>query len=287
MTIYADQMFFENFVMNYVILYITSKFSGIKSKWYRSSISATIGAVYVILSYIFNFYNSQIIVTKFALATVMVLVAFKIRNIKDFFKAFAFFLGVTFLIGGASFGLAFLLNFTMISDGGVLYVEEFPIVMVVLGSALSIIIVKWTSVFLRKKLNVEELIYNIEIKILGKTLSTEVFLDSGHNVKDTFTGYPVVIIQNDKLEKIVPAYIIKDMKENNFEFEGKWKERLCIIPISTVNSENGVLIGFRADECIIHTKNGNIYLNKVVVAGCERQLDNDGKYFGLIGNVFS
>ncbi len=286
MTIYADQMFLENFVMNCVILYITSKFSGIKSKWYRFMISAAIGAVYVILSYVFNFYNSQIVVAKFILATVMVLAAFKIKSMKDFFKAFVFFLGITFLIGGASFGLAFLLNFTMISEGGVLYVEEFPIVMVILGSVLCIIIIKWTSVFLRKKLNVAELIYNIKIKIFDKTLSTEVFLDSGHNVKDTFTGYPVVIIQNDKLEKIIPPYVVKDIKGNNFELGGKWKERLCIIPISTVNSENGVLIGFRADECIIYAKNGNICLNKVVVAGCERKLDNNGKYFGLIGNIF-
>ena len=57
LTIYADQMFLENFIMNFLILYMTAMFSRVEYKWYRVGIASAVGAVYVILSYIFYFYD--------------------------------------------------------------------------------------------------------------------------------------------------------------------------------------------------------------------------------------
>jgi len=179
LTIYVDQMFLENFIMNFIILYITSKLSGNQSKWYRLSIGAGIGALYVILSYIIGIYNSQIISTKILLSIVMVFSSFNIRKVNEFFKVFCFFLGITFFIGGASFGLAFFSNAVMISEGGILYVEEFPVLMIAIGSTVAIIIVKWTYIFLKRKINLKELLYNIDIKLFDKNISTVAFLDLG------------------------------------------------------------------------------------------------------------
>lgn len=281
MTIYVDQMFLENFIMNYIILYITAKFSGVQTRWYRLISGAVIGAIYVIGSYIFGFYNKQLIIAKILLAVIMLVSSYKIKNIKNFFKALVFFFGITLLIGGASFGLAFLTNAYMISEGGVLYVEEFPVLILVLASITSIIIIKWIGIFLKSKINLKKLLYNMEIRIFERKISTTVFLDSGHNVKESFTGYPVIIVEKTILKELIPDEIIDKIEKNNFEFEEKWKRRLRIIPISTVSDKNEVLIGFRVDEGIINDK----YIKKLIVVGCDRKLDSEDNYFALMGNI--
>jgi len=285
LTIYIDQMFLENFIMNYIILYSTSKFSGIQSKWYRISIGAIIGAIYVILSYIFNFYNMKFIGPKILLSVIMIFSSFSIKNIKTFFKIFIFFFGITFFVGGASFGLAFLLNASMIKEGGVLYVEEFPVMMIVFGVVASIIIIKWSCVFLKKKINLKELIYNIEISIFDKKLSTTVFLDSGHNVKERFTNYPVIILEKNILKKVIPNEIMEKIEKSDFEFEEKWRKRLRLIPISTVSDKNEVLIGFKVDEGIIYNELENKQIKNLIIVGCDRKLDKEDKYFALMGNI--
>lgn len=285
MTIYVDQMFFENFIMNYIILYATSKFLGKQEKWYRLIVGAIIGALYVIFSYIFLFFDKPFIVPKILLAICMVILSFKIKNIKEFFKIFITFIGITFLIGGASFGLAFLANVSMISEGGVLYVEEFPIQMIALGTVVSITIGKWLFVILKNKVNLKKFLYNIEITLCDKKLSTIAFLDSGNNAREVFTGYPIIIVEKNILKEIIPAEIIDKIEKNNFEFDEKWRRRLRILPISTVNSKNDTLIGFKADEGIIHIEEGDKHIKNVIVAGCDRKLDCEGKYFALIGNI--
>lgn len=285
LTIYADQMFLENFIMNYIILYAVSKFSDKPGKWYRLALSATIGAIYVISSYVFGFYDKQLVGAKLLLAVVMIFTAFDIKNVKDFLKKFLFFLGITFLIGGVSLGLAFLTNLSMIQEGGILYVEEFPVLMLAIGGVVGTIIIKWMCVFLKNKVNTENFLYSIEIKIFDKKILTTVFLDSGHNVYERFTGYPVVIIENRLLEELVPNEILHKVKQSDFDFEDKWKRKLRVIPISTVSNKDEVLIGFRVDECVIHTSSENMYIRNLIVAGCDRKLDNNDKYFALMGNI--
>jgi len=285
LTIYVDQMFLENFIMNYIILYATSKFLGKQEKWYRLIIGATIGALYVIASYVFLFYINPCIIAKILLAVSMVVASFKIKNIREFFKLFVVFIGITFLIGGASFGLAFFANVSMIAEGGVLYVEEFPILIIALGCVSTFIIGKWLFILLKSKINLKKLLYNIEIKILDKTISTIAFLDSGHNAREAFTGYPVIIVEKEILESLIPGEIIEKAEKSNFEFDEKWKRRLRILPISTINSQNDMLIGFKTDGCVIHTESEDKYIKNIIVSSCRKKLDSEDKYFALMGNI--
>lgn len=283
LTIYVDQMFFENFIMNYIILYATYKFSNIKTKWYKLLASASIGSIYVIGSYIFDFYSKPLIIVKIALSVVMVCVAFDIFNIRTFFKAYLFFVGVTFFIGGAGFGLAFFTNTVVISEGGILYVDEFPIVMIAVGMAIALAIARWLFEFFKLEFNVEKLLYQIEIKVFERKILLTALFDSGHNTKDPISGTPVVIIEKEMLKELMPDETFEKICKNDFDIDEKWKKRVRFIPISTVSSENELIIGLKADECLIHMKSGEKVISKVIVAGCDRKLDKDGKYCALIG----
>lgn len=286
MTIYIDQMFFENFIMNYIILYITSKFSGVESKWYRFVVGAIVGAIYVISSYIVGFYDKPLIWAKIILSIVIVVVSFKMKNIKDFFKAILFFYSVTFFIGGVSFGLAYFLNVSMILEGGILYVDEFPIIMVALGTMLTVIIGKWMMILIKSKVNFEEILYEIEITLYDKSIKLIALMDSGNSAKEPITGNPVVIIENSFLYDLVPKDVLDKIEKDDFEVEDKWKKRIKLIPLSTVNSENKIMKGIKVDSLIVTVKEDKKCINNIVVVGCNKKLSKEGKYQALIGNVF-
>jgi len=283
LTIYIDQMFFENFIMNFIILYIVSKFLKISSKWYRLSIGASIGAIYVILSYIIGFYNSTLVVSKIILSVVIVFSSFKIKSFSEFFKILIFFYSVTFFIGGISFGFAYFFNVSIIKEGGVLYVEEFPIIMVAFACMLTLIIGRWIVFLFKNRVSVEEFLYEIEIRLFDKNISTKILMDSGNNVKEPFTGYPVLILENEILKEIVPSEIILMIKKDEFLLEDRWKKKIRIIPVSTINLDSELKVGFKLDEARIYNK-GKI--ENLIVVGCDKKLSKDNEYHGLIGNVF-
>lgn len=283
MTIYADQMFFENFIMNYIILYVTAKFCGIEFKWYKLSIGAVIGAVYVIFSYIFLFYNEPFILGKVLLSVAIVYSSFFPREIKQFAKLLICFYAITFFIGGISFGLAYFFNVVTINEGGILYVEEFPVIFVAIGSCFAFIFGKYIVTFIKTRKRVKEFLYKLKVKLLGKQFEIDVLYDSGHNVREPFTNYPVIIVEKDAIRNIVSSDVYESIKLGNGEMPAEYKNKIRIVPISTISSDREILIGFKADECNICKTEGEESIKNAIIAICDKKLSKNGDYAGLIG----
>lgn len=284
MTIYADQMFVENFIMNFIILYMTARFCSMDVKWYKLSTGASIGAIYVIFSYVFLFYNNPMILAKIVLSFLMVYVSFIPKNIKTFFRMLTYFYIITFFIGGISFGIAYFFNVVTIYDGGILYVEEFPVILVAIGSLVAFILGKYIISFIKYRKKMEGSIYKIKIKIMGESLELNAFYDSGHNVREPFTNYPVVIIEKSVLRDIIPNKIIKNIENDSFDFNNEWKSRLRVIPVSTVSNEKNVLPGFKLDEFLICIDSEEKEIKNVIVAICDKKLSKDDSFNVLLSS---
>ena len=155
--------------------------------------------------------------------------------------------------------------------------------MVAFACMLTLIIGRWIVFLLKNRASIEEFLYEIEIILFDKKVKTKVLMDSGNNVKEPFTGYPVLILENEILKEIVPSEIIFMIKKDEFLLEDKWKKKIRIIPVSTINLDSELKVGFKLDEAIIHNK-GKI--DNLIVVGCDRNLSKDNEYHGLIGNVF-
>lgn len=263
---------------------MTARFCGIDARWYKLSIGSSIGAIYVILSYVFLFYNDPMILAKIVLSFLMVYVSFTPKNIKTFFRMLTYFYVITFFIGGISFGIAYFFNVVTIYDGGILYVEEFPVILVAVGSFVAFILGKYIVSFIKYKRKMEGAIYKIKIKIMEESLELKAFYDSGHNVREPFTNYPVVIIEKNILKGIIPNEIIKNIEEDNFEFNDKWKSRLRVIPISTVSNETSVLPGFKLDEFGIYIDSEEKEIKNVIIAMCDKKLSKDGSFNALLSS---
>lgn len=284
MTIYADQMFLENFIMNFIILYMTARFCGIDARWYKLSLGSSIGAIYVILSYVFLFYSDPMILAKIVLSFLMVYVSFIPKDIKMFFRVLMHFYIITFFIGGISFGIAYFFNVVTIYDSGILYVEEFPIILVAVGTLIAFISGKYVIAFIKYSRQMKGLIYKIKIKIMTNSIELNGFYDSGHNVHEPFTNYPVVIVEKNAIKNIVPEEVIKNIENDNFDFKDEWKSKLRVIPIATVTNGKTMLPGFKTDEFYVYIDGKEKIVKNVVVSICDKKLSKDGSFEALLSS---
>ena len=110
MTIYLDVVFLENVCMNSIILYASGIVTKTNCKFFKILISASIGALYSVGTYLTNSYIYLNLVSKVLLSVTMIYVAFTPKNFKMLFKFIVIFYLTSFVFGGCAFFLLYYLK---------------------------------------------------------------------------------------------------------------------------------------------------------------------------------
>lgn len=290
MTIYMDVVLFENLCMNYIILFGSAYIIKIKIKHIRIICSSILGAIYAILAYtgIFPLYSN--IVVKILLSVAMIYIAYRPKNIKGALKELIVFYLVSFALGGCAFALLYIVRpqDIFVKDG--VFIGTYPIKITLLGGILGFIITYISFKIVKTRMSKKELIYRIQIEIKGKTLETNVLLDTGNMLKDPISSTPVVLIEKSKLYEILPSELIENAKDmiggdfkSNELIDKEYLTRLRIIPFTSVGKQNGMMMGIKVDKIKIITDVDEILNNNVIVCIYEKEFSKKGNYFGIIG----
>ena len=289
MTIYIDLIFFENIIMNSIIIYATSLIVKSKVKIIRLILSATIGAIYSIALYITNMKIYTSIFSKFVLSIVMMYVAFKPQKVKKLCKQTIIFYLTSFIFGGVALYLVYYLNPEEILIKNGMYVGEYVLKVIILGAIFACIIVKISINLIKSKIKCSYC--KITIKLNEKEITTQAMIDTGNLVKEPITNAPVVIVESSLLEGIIPREILKNLDNilcgnlNNIsqELQDIYISKLRCIPFSSLGKENGMLVGIKASQIIVENED-EIKVNKNIVLGIyDKSLTKKGEYRALIG----
>lgn len=289
MTIYIDLIFFENIIMNSIIIYATSLIVKSKVKIIRLILSATIGAIYSIALYITNMKIYTSIFSKFVLSIIMMYVAFKPQKVKKLCKQTIIFYLTSFIFGGVALYLIYYLKPEEILIKNGMYVGEYVLKVIILGAIFACIIVKISINLIKSKIKCSYC--KITIKLNEKEITTQAMLDTGNLVKEPITNAPVVIVESSLLEGIIPIEILKNLDNilcgnlNNIsqELQDIYISKLRCIPFSSLGKENGMLVGIKASEIIVENED-EIKVNKNIVLGIyDKSLTKKGEYRALIG----
>ena len=152
MTIYIDLIFFENIIMNSIIIYATSLIVKSKVKIIRLILSATIGAIYSIALYITNMKIYTSIFSKFVLSIIMMYVAFKPQKVKKLCKQTIIFYLTSLIFGGVALYLIYYLKPEEILIKNGMYVGEYVLKVIILGAIFACIIVKISINLIKSKI---------------------------------------------------------------------------------------------------------------------------------------
>lgn len=288
MTLYIDLIMLENIIMNYIIILATGIICKIKVKQIRIVLSSILGAVYAIIIYLINLkiYTNQI--TKLIISICMIYIAFDSTNIKTMLKQLIIFYLTSFCFGGAAYYLLYGVNPNLIKSINGILVGTYPIKIAILGGILGFFIINIAFKIVKNKLTKTDMLYDVEIFYKENKTKIKVILDTGNLLTSPITNIPVLIVEADKLNKIVPKDILQNIDELISKgilekMSEELKTRCSIIPFSTIGKNNGIILGFKPDYIKIYTNEGEEIRKKVIVGIYNNKIVKSGLYSGLIG----
>ena len=187
---------------------------------------------------------------KLVTAFLMITITFGIKPFKNLLKKLFWLFAISFIFGGAMFAIYMIFDTDMlIYTNGIVYFDvdvTFLVVCSVFSYIVITVIVKFTD---KKAPKCQE--YYVTIQQNGKTVSDTALMDTGNNLREPFSSYPVVMVE----KALFRQFSIPD-------------DKFRLIPVTTVNGDS-LVKAFRPEFLQIN----NYKTNKVYIGESAMSLD--------------
>jgi len=292
MTIYLDIVFLENVCMNYIILFATAIIFKNKPKYLRIIISSILGGMYAIVSLFKSFEIYSGMWFKILISILMVYIAYNPNNFKELIKRLMLFYLTSFAFGGCAFALLYFIKPQEIFMKNGLYIGTYPIKVALLGGFIGFCLIINTFKIIKNKINKRDIYCSIEIEFNNKKIITRSLIDTGNMLRDPISGMPVIVVQKDLLEEMIPKKILdnldniidgEDLNVFNIIENSKLKNKFRLIPFSSLGMQHGLIVGFKAQNVRIQYNEEIIMLKKVIIGIYTKKLSKNNAYTALIG----
>lgn len=198
---------------------------------------------------------------------------------------------MTFIFGGAAFGLYYFFKDLGIMKNGVFYIKNYPIKILAMASFLVIMSSRFLWSLIQLKFTREELLFEISVSFGEGKVLTQALLDTGNALYDPVSNSPVVVIEYGELKRILPCEVkaifdnyLEDDLENMTEYisTSSWLDRFRLIPFTALGKTNGMLIGFRPDIVEVFIGESWVETSRVVVGVYNNRLSKTESYHALM-----
>lgn len=200
MVVYVEVLIGENFLMNYIVAFLTAKLLVLNVKYINLLLCAGFGCAYCVLLYPLEMNFLDNIIAKIIFSFFMCFCLCKEKSVKNIAKTFFGLYLVTIIFGGTLMLCASLLGINLSLSGGTLLSG------ISFSYLLLIFFVLITGIFyiikIAKKVKLKKsFIYDVVILNGGKTAEFKGFLDSGNNICDAL-GNGGIVIEKTIADKI-------------------------------------------------------------------------------------
>ena len=286
-TIYIDVLISINLFINYFLLLSVAKILNLKVIRKRLVLASFVGAVYSLIIFLPKINSIFSLVIKLVMSASIVILAFRWVNIRLFSKIIMIFYGINFLFGGFIFCLWYFITPSGIFiNNNMIYLNLSPTFLIFTTFA-SYIIIRLFDRFCGHKNGILT-DHEVLIEFKNKSIILKGKVDTGNNLREPFSGLPVVVAQYKFIEKILPESIkeyfcVCNMMMNSQEkilYDIQKFKDFRLIPFKTV-SGSGLLPAFKSDYIKILTSNNQSIKKEAYIAVCKEKIFND-EYHALI-----
>ena len=289
MIVYLDIIFFENVLMNYIIIFTTGMI--LKNEFKRRNVllASCIGAIYSILMYLNILKIISNFIMKIILSIVIIKIAFNPKKRKTFFKYLLIFYLVSFIFGGCIFALMYIVKPQYIQIRNGVFVGTYPIKIAIAGGIVAYVVTQISFKMIKTKINKKDMIYTLEIFYKEKSIQIHGMLDTGNLLKDPITGTPVIIVQKDKLLNLFSQNILNNIEKilgGDVKFtidEEEIFSKVRILPFSSIGNENGMLVGIKVDYINILIDETSKKMKDVIIGIYNKKITKNDEYSAIFG----
>ena len=286
MTIYIDVVFLENLVMNSIILIASGIILKKELKPIRILLASSFGAVYTIIGYVSVLEIYSNLVLKIILSILIIYVAFNPQTVKQLWKEILIFYLTSFVFGGVAFALLYFVRPQDILMKNGLFIGTYPLKIAFLGAIVGFIILQTALKSIKTRFHKKDMFCEIEIEIEGNTQKAIAMIDTGNLLKEPITGMPVIVVEQEKMEKLIPEMIhhAEEIIQGNTQMlKDSEITRLRVIPFQSLGKENGLLLGIKPDRIFIRLEEEEKQEKEVMIGLYPKKLTKNGAYQALIG----
>ncbi|WIV11235.1 sigma-E processing peptidase SpoIIGA [Proteiniborus sp. MB09-C3] len=290
MYIYAEYLLLENMIINYILLYLTKKFTKTEANNIRVLLASFIGAIYSLVIFFPSLRFMTKFIIKFSVSILIIIVAFNPVKIKKFIRLIATFYVMAFIFAGASLALFYLADVKAYAGNGIFYIRDFPVKMLVLAVSISYILIKIVWGYIQSILTKNKIYMPIVVGLNNKSVEVMGLIDTGNLLRDPLTQTPVIIIQFSAIKDLLPKEvqsIFEKYKENDLQaiseimVENASSLKFRLIPYKSLGKENGMLIGFKPDNVIVKDDEDKSFCD-IIVGIYNNNLASDDNYVALL-----
>ncbi|MBQ7466505.1 MAG: sigma-E processing peptidase SpoIIGA [Clostridia bacterium] len=276
MEVYIEYVIIDNLIIDMLVLLCIKATMKLNAKFWRLFLSASFGTAFACAMPLLQFSNAILLPLKLLVGVVMVLIIAKYSRIKEFLFAYLLLLIYTILFVGACI-VTLLLFGTDIEHLARGYSSEFPVSIVILMVAFYVAIIISIAKYLTRKRDISPYIKNISLKIAGRTLNINGFVDTGNNLIDQKTGLPVMILSLSCLEKYFTSQQIQSLmlgcKDKSLPFKD-----VHTTSYGTLSGQDRKMIVFSSDGLCIKQNEGEYKTNNFLVGVTYRKFNDAIKY---------
>lgn len=250
--IYVDVLFVVNFFITFLLLLLTAKLTKQKEKPLRLTAASALGGAYALIILAPRLPSAVLWLTKAAAALVLVLIAFGFCNLKKYLQSFLMFLFSNFVFLGIIAGGWMLLKpDSVVIKNSTVYFDISARALLIIALAAYLIAVVIIRLHDRRADKKE--IYDVTVETHGKRVHLYAFADSGNNLVEPFSAYPVIIAK----KSLFPD-----------------TETQRVIPYETVGGE-GMLTAFKPEKVVVASSGNQIEIENVYIALSDRIKNED------------
>ena len=197
-TLYIDVLFFINFFMDFLSLFLVGGFMNTPRRLFRLVLSAGIGAVYAAVDVLFPGAPVVSFLIGLAVPFLLLFVAYGASGGWRFIRMTLFFYGISVLLGGAVTVLYGFLSSHFSMEGTAMGKSD---ILLTLGALSGLLIAGAERLFRRHGAGKE---VRLMIENGGKTLCLSALSDSGNLLCDPIGGKPVILVRRGALHTLFP-----------------------------------------------------------------------------------
>lgn len=269
-TVYIDEVFFLNFLIDYLLLLCAGKLAGEVVVRKRLLLAALLGAAYAAAVWLpdWTFLNRPLFSA--AVWVGMVLIGFGVR--RRGLRIGLVFLGVSAAFGG---GVLVLEYFT----GGAIVLDLKMLLLATAGCYAFL-----TLIFQGGVRHTGRELAPVEVSLSGRTCRLTALVDTGNTLTDPLTGQMVMVAEGEKLSSLFvsgerpTAQELRDpvtALEHRSGSSYKWR----LLPYRAVGVECGLLLTVKVDSAKVGSKD----CGSILVALSPTPVSDGGGYNALIG----
>lgn len=278
MEYYIEFIIFQEFVVDFILLYITGSLLYKKIIVKRLIVASIIGVLYTIAVYCVDREFLNYFLVKFLVSILMLTISYAPRGILEYVKVILCFYIISILIMGIIILSYFIFNSRL--------------TIILLFCAMFSVYMLFKILFYEIRNNKEDKDYfrDVTIYLNGNSVDIVGFIDTGNELIDAVSNKPVVIVDINYVNELFSDNTFNEIKRayengNDYLIDLMLKKldnyKFRLLKYGTISSGDEYMIGIVPSKTIIKYKQKQLYID-CVIGIYPKALSNDNKFQALL-----